>query len=78
MRICKEAGFKSYSECTDLLTGIQDKVTNVTWAKGTDRLELQHIKFRNTCYHLHHKCVFGVSGVMTGALLLHQSSLGTH
>ena len=36
-------------------TGRSDK-GNVP-AKGTDRSELQHIKFWNTCSHLHHKCV---------------------
>jgi len=38
----------------DRNTGQSDK-GNVL-AKGTDRSELQHIKFRNTCCHLQHKC----------------------
>jgi len=49
--ICKAAGFNCYSECTDLLTGIEDKVTKVTyWRRALAG------QSSSSCSHLHLKC----------------------
>jgi hypothetical protein len=74
VRICKVAGFNSYSECTDLLTGIH-VVTKVTYGRRALTSQSSSTLNSGTPAVI---CTISVCGVMTGALLLHQSSLGTH